>query len=451
MTPSGMARMGHAARIGLGRCQAFCLSLVALLAVPSSVLAEGGLPGTMLAYAPAPRSLALGKAFTGLADDVQAVYFNPGGLFQLNANEVILAHSQLYGAQMEYIAYALPTRDWGTFAINLLSHWAGGMESRTPDNYRYQNFFYLENSYLMSYCYNPTNYLGLGATAKIVSKNMAQYSDLGMGADLGILVTKPGPLSFGLFCQNLIQPELQLADLPEKYQRNLKAGLSLRLLGGRAILAADASMPLLYDRDNLGNPTNVFTPRLTPRGGAEFELVPTVLYQRIGVDPNDLSLGLGIHKTWGKMSMGVDYAILLHHQSNYRLAPTHKAGLYLDFSGFRVWVDATPAVFSPTVDNDKNILWMDVRIVGRAKPKRWQVLIKNNYGEVVRTFQGWDSPPLRMSWDGLDDAGRLVADGQYRYDIVVVDVRGNSLEYAGLLTEIRTRGPRGKVEIRTGE
>ncbi len=440
-----MVRQARSTHTHVGLCLTCFFCLFTLL------YAEGGLPGAMLSYAPSPRSLALGKAFTALADDVQAVYFNPGGLFQLNANEVVLAHSQLYGAQMEYIAYALPTRDWGTFGVNLASYWAGGLQSRTPDNYPYQNFFYLENSYLMSYCYNPTNFLGLGMTGKLVSKNMAQYSAVGLGADLGILLTRPSPLSFGLCFQNVLQPRLQLATLPENYPRILRAGTAVHLLGGRALLTADVSLPLLYNRDELGNPTRNFTPRFALRGGAEIELVPDVLYQRIGMDPNDLSLGLGIHKSWGRMSIGVDYAVLLHHQSRYRLAPTHKAGLYLGFSGFRVWIEATPAVFRPTPDNDRNVLWMDVRLQPRARPKRWQILIKNSYGELVRTFQGWDNPPLRISWDGLDDSGRLVADGRYYYNIVVIDVRNNSLECSGLLTEILTRGPRGKVEIKPGE
>jgi len=51
----------------------------------------------------------MGKAFTAIADDAQAAYFNPAGLFQLDAQEVLVAHSQLYGARLEYVGFARPT------------------------------------------------------------------------------------------------------------------------------------------------------------------------------------------------------------------------------------------------------------------------------------------------------------------------------------------------------
>ena len=426
------------------------LSLLAVL--PAAARAtEGGLPGAFLDYGPAPRSLALGKAFTAVADDAEAGYFNPGGLFRLNSHEVILAHSYLYGARMEYVGYALPTRELGTLGLTLLNYGAEGLDSRTPDNVRYKTYAFAENAFMLSYCYNPWRFLGLGANLKLITKNIAAFSDAGVGADIGALVTLPRPLSFGLVVQNVLQPSLQLQHLTETYPRTVKAGAAVSLLDGRAIVAFDLAMPVVFDRDSVGNPTRAFTPQLTPRGGVEFHLVPGVLIPRVGMNPNDISLGLGIHKSWGKMSIGVDYAFLLHHRSGYRLGNSHKIGIFAEFSGFRVWIDAQPSTFSPTPENPQNVLWMDVRVLARAPVKRWQVLIKNQYGEVVRTFQGWDAPPLRLSWDGLDDAGRLVSDGRYGYEIVVVDQRDSPLDFSGTLTEIRTRGPQGRIEIRPGE
>jgi hypothetical protein len=122
--------------------------------------------------------------------------------------------------------------------------------------------------------------------------------------------------------------------------------------------------------------------------------------------------------------------------------------VFLTFAGYRVWIDAQPALFRPTPGDNQNVLWMDVRLMTRTDTKRWQVRVKNVFGEVVRNFAGWDAPPLRMTWDGLDDAGRLVADGHYYYEIVVVDERNRPLSFSGSLTEIRTSGPTGRLEVR---
>lgn len=427
--------------------------VVLLLCGVSSALGEGGLTGAFLEYGPYPRSLGMGKAFAAVADDPQAVYFNPAGLFQLNAQEVLLAHSMLYGGmRMEYVGYALPTRQLGTVGLNVLNYGGEGLDSRTPENWKYQPYAFSENAYMVSFAYNPWAFLGFGATAKLLSKNLAQYSDIGVGADVGVLLLLPRPFSFGLTVINAVEPVLTLGTLPERYYRTARAGSAVRLLDDRLTLAADISTPILPDIDSFGNPSHRYTLRPVAHGGVEFAIVPRTLIQRIGIDANEVSIGLGLQKHWGKMSLGVDYAFLLHHASQYRLGfTTHKLGVLLGFGGFRVWIDAQPTTFSPTPEDPKNVVWMDIRTVSRSPAQRWQVLIKNSFGEVVRTYSGWDEPPLRITWDGLDDAGRLVADGNYYYDIVIVDRRNSAIDFSGFLTQVRTRGPQGRIEIRPGE
>jgi hypothetical protein len=415
------------------------LVAVWLAAACSIALGEGGAPGEFLNYAIAPRSLGMGKAFTAIADDIQACYFNPAGLFQLNAQEVMLAHSQLYGARLEYVGWALPTRAAGTFGFSLLNFGSEGIDARTPENQRMQSYFFMENALIASYAYNPWPSLGFGGSLKLITKNIAVYSGVGLGADVSALLTLPRPFSFGLVLQNVLQPAVRLKDSTDYYPRNLRAGAAVRLLDDRVRLAADLVVT---------NFANSSRRSVTPHGGIEFEVVPDLLIPRFGLDANEISLGLGVHKVWGKMAVGADYAFLLHYPSGYTLAPTHKVGVFLTFAGYRVWIDAQPALFRPTPEDRSNVLWMDVRLMARANAKRWQVLVKNQYGEVVRNFSGWDAPPVRMTWDGLDDDGRLVADGNYSYTIVVVDQRNRPLSFSGSLTHIRTSGPAGKLEIR---
>jgi hypothetical protein len=416
------------------------LLAVALLAFAcTAALGQGGAPGTFLNYAIAPRSLGMGKAFTAIADDVQACYFNPAGLFQLDAQEVVLAHSQLYGARLEYVGFALPTREAGAFGVSLINYGAEGIDSRSPEGHRYESYFFAENAFVAAYAYNPWQFLGFGADLKLITKNVAQHSGVGVGADVAALVKLPRPFSFGAVVQNLIQPALTLSHITEYYPRILRTGVGIRLLDDR----------VRFDVDVVATDFATSSRRsFVPHGGLEYEVVANTLIPRIGIDPNEISLGLGLHQNWGKMALGADYAFLLHHQSGYTLAPTHKVGVFLSFGGYRVWIDAQPGLFKPTPEDKANVLWMDVRLTARASIKRWQVLIKNGFGEVVRSYSGWDEPQPRMTWDGLDDAGRLVSDGRYYYDIVVVDQRNRSLRFSGSLTEVRTSGPKGRLEIR---
>ncbi|MEO0093134.1 MAG: FlgD immunoglobulin-like domain containing protein [candidate division WOR-3 bacterium] len=407
-------------------------------------IADGGIPGTFLNYGASPRTLALGKSFTGLADDAEAVYYNPAGLGQLTSQDLKLTHSSLYGgSRMEYVGYALPTKQFGTFGITLLNHSSSAIDVRDEENDRYEPAAYVQNCYIFSYAYSFLRFLGLGANFKVVTENFARFNDIGLGGDLGLIVLGPKPFNFGIMAQNLWQPTITLAEQEERYPITIRFGTSVKLFEDRVILLGDlVTNQAIWQSDTFNK-----LDYIKPHFGIEFELIPHILTHRIGYDKQELSVGLGVRKEWGKISLGVDYALLLHHQSNFRLPLLHKLGLFLQFGGFRTWIDATPKIFSPTPEDKRNVLWMDLRIIARRNIKRWQVTIKNNLGEVVRTFSGWENPPLRMAWDGLDDAGRMVSDGKYNYEIVIVDEHEESLKFSGPLTTIKTKGPEGKIEV----
>jgi flagellar hook assembly protein FlgD/outer membrane protein OmpA-like peptidoglycan-associated protein len=56
----------------------------------------------------------------------------------------------------------------------------------------------------------------------------------------------------------------------------------------------------------------------------------------------------------------------------------------------------------------------------------WVGEVLDSGGKVVRSFSFEGAPKDRASWDGLDDAGKLVGDGEYRYRLKSTDAAGNS-------------------------
>ena len=80
-----------------------------------------------------------------------------------------------------------------------------------------------------------------------------------------------------------------------------------------------------------------------------------------------------------------------------------------------------------------------------------QLLVKNSLGEVVRTYGTWGPPPKEVTWDGRDEAGLLVPDGHYSYDLLIVQEGGEPYTDDGYLTQVKTVGPKAAIQIEEGQ
>ncbi len=398
---------------------------------------DGGLPGAVLYYGMSPRTTALGKAFTGLADDAEAVYFNPAGLAQLYSHNIKSSFLDLYGHQLGYVGYALPTRRYGTFGLNIIHYRSKGIDSWDENMNYYGTYYFSQSCLLFSYAYLAGGALSMGTNLKFLTSKIAQYGAIGVGGDAGLFLFPRRSYTFGVAVQNILGPKLQYLDNgeTEEFPVNIRFGGAIKIYQGRVAIVGDLVKSILEYSN------------VKPHLGVEFIPVYPILILRAGFDENTLNAGLGIRKLFGNMSTGIDYAIELHHKSNYLLPYRHKIGLFLEFGGFRTWVTATPKQFSPAPGRKENVAWLDLHYTTKREIERWQLLVKNQYGEVVRTYSGWDAPPLRLSWDGLDDVGRLVADGRYYYEIIIIDKGKERVTFSDYLVKIVTLGPQGEIEF----
>jgi hypothetical protein len=392
-------------------------------------------PGALLNYGMSPRTIAMGKTFTGLADDQEAVYYNPAGLAQLLSHNLKMSYVDLWGMRLGYFGYALPTRLYGTIGVGLIGTYANEIDAEDENGNNTGTYKFNQNCLIFSYAYQPAKFIGLGANMKFVTSKIAQYGAVGMGGDAGFLLFPRGNLTFGLVVQNIMGPKLTHYQYTDEYPITIRGGTALKLYNGRAIIAFDVVKSMLEYTS------------VEPHVGLEFVPIYPLLTFRVGLDRNTVNAGIGLRKNWGGLNLGVDYAIELHYASSYFLPYRHKLGLLIDFGGFRTWIDAAPRRFSPSPGRKENVTWMNLHYNARHEIKRWQLLIKNQYGEVARTYSGWDAPPLRLSWDGLDDVGRRVADGHYSYEIIIIDKTGERIIYADFLVDVTTLGPKGEIEF----
>src|SRR6266581_1799685 len=83
----------------LKKVSAFLFVLALMLFSPLTPLfamATGGQPGEFMSYGAGARSLAMGAAFVGVADDASATYWNPPGLSQITRKELTFLKATLF-------------------------------------------------------------------------------------------------------------------------------------------------------------------------------------------------------------------------------------------------------------------------------------------------------------------------------------------------------------------
>ena len=178
-----------------------------LLAAPASAFfspADRGTSGAQfLEIAPGARSAGMGEAFSGVADSVEAVYYNPAGLGNIRRVEAEGTGDQYFqGMTYDFAALAVPMLSWidtrkpanyyGVLGVAIYNLSISGIpiqgttESATPTG----TFTSEDLAYAMSYAYAvPDTGLSLGLTGKYVTSNLDGYNASGVAADAGALYT----------------------------------------------------------------------------------------------------------------------------------------------------------------------------------------------------------------------------------------------------------------------
>ncbi len=156
----------------------------------------------LLLIEPGARQAAMGEAFSAIADDATAGYYNPAGLaFQdRNRKNIQFMHQNwlptladdLY---YEFLGYSQYAEGWGNFAFNVV-YFNLGEQARTtaysPDVVGYFTSFEVVAS--GSYGATMTDDLSLGITLKAI---YSKLSDKGQGAEEGSGIGTSFALDFG--------------------------------------------------------------------------------------------------------------------------------------------------------------------------------------------------------------------------------------------------------------
>lgn len=196
------------------------------------------------------RETSLGGAFTAVADNANAVFYNPAGLGQLEVPELSYAYNNyLSGVSQQWLAAAYPAAR-GTFgaALNYLSvapfssYDSSNNRTGSVSAYDLALFFGYGGRLETSSALVPS--LRYGAALKYISEALDARSASGYGLDAGLLLlTRVKGLRLGLGLENLLSSRLDFIGSGAKPPLKLKAGASYLFDPADALLSLDLNSP----------------------------------------------------------------------------------------------------------------------------------------------------------------------------------------------------------------
>jgi len=180
---------------------------------------------SFLQISPAARQVAMGEAFTGLADDINLLRYNIGGLGYIQKPMLgVNFHNWIEDTEQGEIGVAFRTR-YGTFGLDMTYFSEGSIvefdQSFQPSGADISSD---DISFTLGYgsavkFYN-TN-VSFGGALKIVNQKLADQSATAFGLDLGVLA-RTKYISYGATIQNLGLTKMKFIDqennLPQTYR-----------------------------------------------------------------------------------------------------------------------------------------------------------------------------------------------------------------------------------------
>jgi hypothetical protein len=388
----------------------------------------GGMPGSYLYMGVGARALGMGGAYSAVANDATAVYWNPAGLAQMNPYQVSFMHAVLFmDSSFDFIGATAPTEHWGNFGAAMLSLTSGDFEQRTALNEEVGTFSTRDMAVLFSWSKHFFDRISVGLNYKLVTQKILNHSGSGHGIDLGVKAPLVENISAGVVLRNLLTPKVTLAESPQTYPMQIGIGIARAVFDDQFLLSAEFSRI-----SGWGNPQLSI--------GGEYRFMERMAL-RFGVNSRSITFGAGFSFD----SFGVGYS----NVGNVDLGASHRFSLDYAFGGFGVGAAASPEVFSPA--GELNITHIKLKVKTRERAESWFFAIIDSEGETIRQFRQSGTPPDEIVWDGRDTMGQLVHDGKFSYLLDVRTAKGENLTVEGNLVSIDSSGPDGVFSMSEGD
>lgn len=246
------------------------------------------------------KPVSLGGAFTSLADNSNAVYYNPAGISQMRYREISVFYSPAPFGLKELangtINYAEPTK-FGTF----------GLSART-----YGFELYKENTITLTYANSYRKRIFYGANFNYYNLKIERYGSAStFGVDIGVLGYLTDFLRWGFSAFNLNRPSVGAGVQKDKLPQVYRTGVSYQPRNDLNFMI-DAEKDTRYP--------------LTIKAGVEYNLYGMIdIRAGLSSEPAKFSGGVGFNYN----IFEIGYAFYNHND----LGITHQGSVTINFGG----------------------------------------------------------------------------------------------------------------------
>lgn len=199
-----------------------CLLLLLLGVIQAEAKGDGGYAGAFLRMGLGARSLGMGGAFSAVAQDAYAGYYNPAGLPLLKSREFVTTLSFLpLDRRLNYLGYAQsispkPQGEKATkavragFSLGWINSGVKNIDGRDMDGRPIGTLSNSENAFYFSFALMPYQRVSLGFSAKVLYNRFPSLAEdgraitaKGFGMDFGALIRPLDNLSLGVLMRDM--------------------------------------------------------------------------------------------------------------------------------------------------------------------------------------------------------------------------------------------------------